>query len=358
MAEKYPIATGVWSNTGIWNGGTLPGTGDIVHANNRNVTIDQDIDVIMITTSGGATASGGGGFLCSTNVVIDCDILAASTSCLTLSGSNWTIEIRGDTRGGNVGNSRGVLVNNCTGFQLRSIGNVTGGIGIDAYGLGIFNSNGTGVIVGNCFGGSGSTAYGVYSNTAGPKFICSGNIIGGRTSSSYGMNTTGPVEVYGYVSGDIGFGINIVGAATGYVYGDVYGGKGNGIYGVYISAANSALVHYGRSRYGSGTNSFGVRLQGNPSSYYAMSGVFYDNGPSIYYTSNNGTIFVSGVFEYGESGMSPISQTQSFYKLLLTPNSTIKVPEWDGFSNQDFTVNTGGGGGIAKLIGNGGGLIG
>jgi hypothetical protein len=45
MATRFATATGVWSNTGIWDGGTLPIAGDTVHPNGFVVTIDQDVNI-------------------------------------------------------------------------------------------------------------------------------------------------------------------------------------------------------------------------------------------------------------------------------------------------------------------------
>lgn len=45
MATRFATATGVWSNTGIWDGGTLPTSGDTVHPNGFTVTIDTDITI-------------------------------------------------------------------------------------------------------------------------------------------------------------------------------------------------------------------------------------------------------------------------------------------------------------------------
>ena len=45
MATRFATATGVWSNTGIWDGGTLPTSSDTVHPNGFTVSIDQDITI-------------------------------------------------------------------------------------------------------------------------------------------------------------------------------------------------------------------------------------------------------------------------------------------------------------------------
>lgn len=45
MDTRFATATGVWSNTGIWDGGTLPTSGDTVHPNGFTVTIDTDITI-------------------------------------------------------------------------------------------------------------------------------------------------------------------------------------------------------------------------------------------------------------------------------------------------------------------------
>ena len=45
MATRFAIATGNWSNTAIWDNGSLPASDDVIHANGFTVTLDQDITV-------------------------------------------------------------------------------------------------------------------------------------------------------------------------------------------------------------------------------------------------------------------------------------------------------------------------
>jgi hypothetical protein len=48
MALRYAVASGNWSNTATWNGGTLPTAVDDVFSNNFTVTIDGTFTVLSI----------------------------------------------------------------------------------------------------------------------------------------------------------------------------------------------------------------------------------------------------------------------------------------------------------------------
>jgi hypothetical protein len=48
MALRYAVATGNWSNTATWDGGTLPTTADDVFSNGFTVTIDGTFTVLSI----------------------------------------------------------------------------------------------------------------------------------------------------------------------------------------------------------------------------------------------------------------------------------------------------------------------
>ena len=51
MATRFATATGVWSNTAIWDGGTLPLSDDTVHPNGFTVTIDQDVIIASLNNN-------------------------------------------------------------------------------------------------------------------------------------------------------------------------------------------------------------------------------------------------------------------------------------------------------------------
>ncbi len=64
MALRYAVATGNWSNTATWDGGTLPTASDDVFSNNFTVTIDGTFTVLSIRSTSNASPviSAGGQF--------------------------------------------------------------------------------------------------------------------------------------------------------------------------------------------------------------------------------------------------------------------------------------------------------
>jgi hypothetical protein len=193
MAIRYAVATGNWSNTATWNGGTLPTSADDVYANGFTVTINQNIAVVSLNTTlalgvlnGGNFSFGNGNF----TVVAD-TIQAGSTIALSLGGSitgSYIITV-------NTINS-GILPNTGIGFAAFSAtssvvlnGNINAyqGVGIDCAGLAsltingnvISNGNGTGIshraagtitINGFCQNAGNNNAY--FTGTALSTIIC------------------------------------------------------------------------------------------------------------------------------------------------------------------------------------------
>lgn len=70
MAVRYAVATGNWSNTTTWNGGTLPTSADDVYSNNFTVTIDQDINVLTLRNTSTTGVTAGGSFVINDSVTI------------------------------------------------------------------------------------------------------------------------------------------------------------------------------------------------------------------------------------------------------------------------------------------------
>lgn len=106
MANYRAVATGNWSNPATWGGGAVPpnGEGHDIYSNNFAVTIDQNVNVNLLTNAsnsgtfvGGGTASAGGNFTLANGVVINANIngAAANTSAVFLTGAN-TATINGN----------------------------------------------------------------------------------------------------------------------------------------------------------------------------------------------------------------------------------------------------------------------
>ena len=70
MPNRWPIASGNWSNSAIWSGSIIPTASDDVYANNQIVTIDQNIDVRGLSTVTIAGVSASGYFVASDGISI------------------------------------------------------------------------------------------------------------------------------------------------------------------------------------------------------------------------------------------------------------------------------------------------
>jgi hypothetical protein len=125
MANRYAVATGNWSNTATWDGGTLPAAGDDVRANGFTVTIDQDITVLSIRTDAASPAVAGGGFSCSTNRNITCNIIAGTNSnCLSITGSATQTIVGDQYAGGPAAAARHGIIITSSGVIIASLNTV------------------------------------------------------------------------------------------------------------------------------------------------------------------------------------------------------------------------------------------
>jgi hypothetical protein len=101
MAVRYAVATGNWSDTATWDGGTLPGTGDDVYANGLTVTIDVDVTVLSIRNSAISPVVAGGGFVCGAGRTLNFTGLGVvqsvqSSTALTFNHSSGSSQLNGN----------------------------------------------------------------------------------------------------------------------------------------------------------------------------------------------------------------------------------------------------------------------
>ena len=70
MPNVWATKTGNWSDTTVWNTGTLPTASDAVWASGSTVLIDQDINVISLNNFTSGSIGSGGTFNCYSSRII------------------------------------------------------------------------------------------------------------------------------------------------------------------------------------------------------------------------------------------------------------------------------------------------
>lgn len=173
MALRYAVATGNWSNTATWDGGTLPAPGDVVRANTFTVTVDQDVTGIEFRTDASTPAAAGGLFLIAGTRVVGANVFAGTTVCVSI-GSNANVAFAGNVIAGSSTNAYGISMGNSAGTLVLT-GNIVGGTAPNCIGLAVFNAVHTVTINGNILGGSNSSAYGVQVINNNPTVNITGN---------------------------------------------------------------------------------------------------------------------------------------------------------------------------------------
>lgn len=191
MASRWAVATGNWSNTSTWNGGTLPTAEDTVRPNGFTVTIDQNVTVAQLRNDASSPAVGGGLFVLSAGLTLTANIVGSTggsnNGCVNVSYTTGTATIVGNIScPGPSQFISGVLFNGSG--TLNIIGNIEGGgvneqVGIRTTSTGILN------ITGNV------TSYGSQSGADGMRITSSGlvNITGivSNSGAAYAINNSG-----------------------------------------------------------------------------------------------------------------------------------------------------------------------
>jgi len=288
MANVYAVKTGNWSDTTVWNTGTLPTASDDVRANGFTVTINQDITVLSINTTASSPAVAGGGFSNSTALRnINANIVAGSSNCLTTTAS---VNVVGNVNGGTGNQSYGIISSTAS-VVISLIGNCTAGTNNNSGGI-YLGAPGTINITGNANGGTGiNPSYsgaGGANGAAGVTINITGNA---NAISSYGLNAPN---------------INMTGIATG--------GTTSTAYGIFTvtGSASGSIIAVGSSSVGGGAG-----ISGGASSTCVISEAVYSNSaptfglvkfkninPKVTVVKANGTSQV--LVEAGASGDFPV----------------------------------------------------
>lgn len=209
MANVYATKSGNWSDTTVWNTGSLPTSNDDVYTNTYTVTIDQNVTVLSLRNTSSSGISSGGSFSCSTARSITASgsglVTVQSVPLLILSNSaGSTVNVTANVTSG--GNTNGNGINVTANGTLNVTGNVAG----NAYTSGIaITAGATVTVTGNVNAGSSN-----------------GNGITINSASSATLSVIGNVTGGGAASG--GYGISAVTNCVISVTGNVYGGAGSG----------------------------------------------------------------------------------------------------------------------------------
>jgi len=263
MAEVKAIASGPWSG-GLATFDAIPASGDTVRANGFTVTIDVDVNIGngTIATAVGGTAVAGGGFVITTNRTCTFNILAGTTSCLSITGSGLTVTVNGNTTGSATTTSRFGINLTASASTLYINGNCIGNNANDSYGA-TQNAAGSFVyITGDLTGGVGSAAAG-FLMQIGISYIV-GNVYGAPVGAGVGLHLNSP-SVVSYVTGNItaqaGAGSSIAGDLI--LTGNIYGSATNNVVGININSVGTGTVINGNVVAGIGGGSAnGILLVG------------------------------------------------------------------------------------------------
>lgn len=232
MADVWAITNGNWSNTAIWNTGSLPATIDNVYSNNFTVYVDISPQVNFVTNLSGTGITAGGRFILNDTISLTANVIgggANQVACVQfLSASPAFCTIYGSLCAVNttISGPR-ALLNNSSG-TVTVYGNGLGrikGTGNPADGYIQNQSTGTINLFGNYIAGINAQVdnRGIWNQAAGTINLV-GNLSGGVTGSSQGIynNSTGVLSITGDIIANFGEGLRAVSTGTSNVVGNVF----------------------------------------------------------------------------------------------------------------------------------------
>jgi len=194
MALVYATKNGNWSDTTVWNTGSLPTSADVVRPNNFTVTIDVNVDVLEIRNDAGGGAVANGGFVVNDGISVTATngfFLAGTTTLLTYNGTT-SIILNGQLN--SIVGSTVFCLNN-TNIGLVTINGNLNQAGGGAGRVVRNSSTGTVTVVGNL---TGSVAGSVMENASTGTINVTGDI-SSATTTGISQLSTGIVNVIGNI---------------------------------------------------------------------------------------------------------------------------------------------------------------
>lgn len=301
-------ATDVWATTpagsaaDVWSTFT---SSDVLHSNSFAITVNVSATVGEVRTDNANGATNGGVFSLQNDVTLTANVFTGTSSA-----------------------NLGAVVYTGTGGNSASIvGNILGGTGANAFGVG-FSSTGTLNITGNVTGGSGTPSHGIRFTGSGIINI-TGNVTGG-SGASHGTNnnSTGTINITGNVTGGTVSGAN---------------GADNTSTGTtnIVGVASASATAIGANNASTGTLT-ATRAVGNAFGIGAAGGTELRAGVASVNISSDTSV---EELEYGANGMAPttgavrivsgtnnkclVTLTTSAVKTLADPSDGTGMPDED-----------------------------
>lgn len=253
MANRYAVASGNWSDTATWDGGTLPTAGDVVRPNGFTVTIDVDVTVDELTNDASAPAVQGGSFTFGAGRTITADIICAinigsSATFVTAAYGSGSTTINGDIIHLNSGvNSRVIEVNGLADGVLIVNGDVYhSGASIGNSGLQIIRLNGSG-------SGFRLICNGLVSGTISSNSGAQPDMAGVYVDNDYVIELNGTTQGKQTTNTGSGYGVRVVGSSNLIINnGILVGGQSNTALNnspaiIMPNTTGNELRHYGFS---------------------------------------------------------------------------------------------------------------
>jgi len=177
MAVVYAVVNGNWGTGTTWNTGTVPTAADDVYADGKTVTIDTGFTVNTLNTTQRAGGTNGGGFSCSTNgITITANINCGGGTVTLNTNITGTLNIIGSFSIPNINTCTGLVHGN--NGTINITGNISGGTGINTWGITYGGLNGLVNITGNVFAGGNAFSPTIMIGSQN-RLIVTGNITGG-----------------------------------------------------------------------------------------------------------------------------------------------------------------------------------
>ena len=310
MPNRWPIASGNWSDSAIWSGSIKPVAGDDVFANNQSIYIDEDINVATLRNSSTTGVTQGGIFYINNGVNINLTANPAmyhtgpavfavtNTPLVIISGSN-TASLTGSLGATTYGPKIHLQDNS----SLRISGSVvsttnTANIGIR------HSSTGNLTITGSITTGGGQSSHTIYIDSSSSTNI-SGSVVGAGNA----------IGIYNLSSGTV----RIVGTVTG-------ANGGNGAISVY-NLANGNIIVTGSILGASDANyngKWGIYNTSNGNVYVSGSVIGGQGGQQANGVANTsvGTVIIDGTVTAGTAGSGP---NASMYGVFNSGTGTLIV---------------------------------